>query len=122
MKKRAAVLLTLAFLLLLAGVYFLAPVRPAIARAAANRHIQERYGAYELPPVEESLSVGLSGRRVLGVMVEWVAEYGASAENGQYLAVVNVNGWLPFLVEGSRLYEMLGNDVALLEEYPENER
>lgn len=28
MKKRAAVLLALAFLLLLAGVYFLAPVRP----------------------------------------------------------------------------------------------
>ena len=82
MKKRAAVLLALAFLLL-AVVYFLAPVRPALARATANRHIQERYGAYGFPPVEESLSVELSGRRVLGVMVEWVAEYGASAENGQ---------------------------------------
>ena len=108
MKKRAAVLLALAFLLLLAGVYFL---------ATANRHIQERYGAYEFPPVEESLSVELRGRRVLGVMVEWVAEYGASAENGQYLAVVNVNGWLPLLVEESRLYETSGNEVALLEEY-----
>ena len=40
MKKRVAVLLALAFLLLLAGVYFLAPVRPALARATANRHIQ----------------------------------------------------------------------------------
>lgn len=50
-------------------------------------------------------------------MVEWVAEYGASAENGQYLAVVNVNGWLPFLVEESRLYETSGNEAALLEEY-----
>ncbi len=49
MKKRAAVLLALAFLLLLAGMYFLAPVRPALARAAANRHIQERYGAYGFP-------------------------------------------------------------------------
>ena len=48
MKKRAAVLLALAFLLL-AGVYFLAPVRPALARATANRHIQERYGAYGFP-------------------------------------------------------------------------
>ena len=55
--------------------------------------------------MEENLSVELRGRRVLGVMVEWVAEYRASAENGQYLAVVNVNGWLPFLVEESRLYE-----------------
>ena len=91
--------------------------RSALARATANRHIQERYGAYELPPVEESLSVGLSGRRVLGVMVEWVAEYGASAENGQYLAVVNVNGWLPLLVEESRLYETSGNEAALLKEY-----
>lgn len=118
MKKRAAVLLALAFLLLLlAGVYFLAPVRPALARATANRHIQERYGAYGFPPVEESLSVELSGRRVLGVMVEWVAEYGAPAENGQYLAVVNVNGWLPLLVEESRLYETSGNEAALLEEY-----
>lgn len=79
--------------------------RPALARVTANRHIQERYGAYEFPPVEESLSVELRGRRALGVMVEWVAEYGAPAENGQYLAVVNVNGWLPFLVEESRLYE-----------------
>ena len=105
MKKRAAVLLALVFLRLLAGMYFLAPVRPALARATANRHIQERYGAYEFPPVEESLSVELRGRRVLGVMVEWVAEYGAPAENGQYLAVVNVNGWLPVLVEESRLYE-----------------
>ena len=117
MKKRAAVLLALAFFLLLAGVYFLAPVRPALAGATANRHIQERYGAYELPPVEESLSVELRGRRALGVMVEWVAEYGASAENGQYLAVVNVNGWLPLLVEESRLYETSGNEAALLEEY-----
>lgn len=49
MKKRAAVLLALAFLLLLAGMYFLAPVRPALARATANRHIQERYGAYGFP-------------------------------------------------------------------------
>ena len=49
MKKRAAVLLALAFLLLLAGMYFLAPVCPALARAAANRHIQERYGAYGFP-------------------------------------------------------------------------
>ena len=48
MKKRAAVLLALAFLLL-AGVYFLAPVRPALAGATANRHIQERYGAYGFP-------------------------------------------------------------------------
>lgn len=48
MKKRVAVLLALAFLLL-AGVYFLAPVRPALARATANRHIQERYGAYGFP-------------------------------------------------------------------------
>ena len=117
MKKRAAVLLALAFLLLLAGMYVLAPVRPALAGATANWHIQERYGAYGFPPVEESLSVELSGRRVLGVMVEWVAEYGASAENGQYLAVVNVNGWLPLLVEESRLYETSGNEVALLEEY-----
>lgn len=39
MKKRAAVLLALAFFLLLAGVYFLAPVRPALARATANWHI-----------------------------------------------------------------------------------
>ena len=70
---------------------------------------------------EESLSVGLSGRRVLGVMVEWVAEYGASAENGQYLVVVNVNGWLPFLVEKSRLYQVSGNELALLEEYPGEE-
>ena len=117
MKKRVAVLLALAFLLLLAGVYFLAPVRPALARATANRHIQERYGAYGFPPVEENLSVELRGRRVLGVMVEWVAEYGASVENGQYLAVVNVNGWLPLLVEESRLYETSGNEAALLEEY-----
>ncbi len=49
MKKRAAVLLALAFFLLLAGMYFLAPVRPALARATANRHIQERYGAYGFP-------------------------------------------------------------------------
>ena len=116
MKKRAAVLLALAFLLL-AGMYFLAPVRPALARVTANRHIQERYGAYEFPPVEENLSVELPGRRVLGVMVEGVAEYGAAAETGQYLAVVNVNGWLPFLVEESRLYETSGNEAALVEEY-----
>ncbi len=49
MKKRAAVLLALAFLLLLAGMYFLAPVRPALAGATANWHIQERYGAYGFP-------------------------------------------------------------------------
>ena len=67
--------------------------------------------------MEENLSVELCDWRVLSVMVEWVAEYGASAENGQYLAVVNVNGWLPLLVEESRLYETSGNEVALLEEY-----
>ena len=117
MKKRVAVLLALAFFLLLAGVYFLAPVRPALARATANRHIQERYGAYGFLPVEENLSVEFRVQRVLGVMVEWVAEYGVPAENGQYLAVVNVNGWLPLLVEESRLYETSGNEVALLEEY-----
>ncbi len=121
MKRRAAVLLTLAVFLLLAGVYFLAPVRPALARAMANRHIQERYGACEFPPVEENLSVELRGQRVLGVMVEWVAEYGASAEKGQYLVVVNVNGWLPFLVEKSRLYQVSGNELVLLEEYPSEE-
>lgn len=49
MKKRAAVLLALAFFLLLAGMYFLAPVCPALAGATANRHIQERYGAYGFP-------------------------------------------------------------------------
>lgn len=98
-------------------MYFLAPVRPALAGATANRHIQERYGAYGFPPVEENFSVELRDWRVLGVMVEWVAEYGASPENGQYLAVVNVNGWLPLLVEESRLYETSGNEAALLEEY-----
>lgn len=77
MKKRAAVLLALAFLLLLAGMYFLAPVRPALAGATANRHIQERYGAYGFPPVEENLSVELRG----GVL--WASWWNGSRSIGR---------------------------------------
>ena len=116
MKKKILVGVALFFVTLLA-VYFIAPVRPAIACWTADRHIGEQYPEYQFPGAE-SVSVGREGSRALGWMVEWTSDYTAGAQQGASVVTVTVNGWLPFWVEESRVYKVQGNDLTLLEEWP----
>lgn len=116
MKKKILFGVALFFVILLA-VYFIAPVRPAIARWTADRHIGEQYPEYQFPRAE-SVSVGREGSRALGWMVEWTSDYTAGAQQGASVVTVTVNGWLPFWVEESRVYKVQGNDLTLLEEWP----
>ena len=116
MKKKILFGVALFFVILLA-VYLIAPVRPAIARWTADRHIGEQYPEYQFPGAE-SVSVGREGSRALGWMVEWTSDYTAGAQQGASVVTVTVNGWLPFWVEESRVYKVQGNDLTLLEEWP----
>lgn len=116
MKKKILFGAGLFFVILLA-VYFIAPVRPAIARWTADRHIGEQYPEYQFPGAE-SVSVGQEGSRALEWMVEWTSDYTAGAQQGASVVTVTVNGWLPFWVEESRVYKVQGNDLTLLEEWP----
>lgn len=115
--KKRLLLGAVLFLLVVLAVYFFAPVRPAIARWAADRHIEEQYPEYEFSPAE-SVAEGREGSRVLGWMLEWTSDYTAGSQEGECVVMVTVNGWLPFLVEESRVYEVDGNDLTLLEEWP----
>ena len=116
MKKKILFGAGLFFVILLA-VYFIAPVRPAIARWTADRHIGEQYPEYQFPGAE-SVSVGREGSRALGWMVEWTSDYTAGAQQGASVVTVTVNGWLPFWVVESRVYKVQGNDLTLLKEWP----
>lgn len=109
--KRRVVVLSLLLVVVLFVTYFVTPIRPAIARAAGDRYIQNRYSEYGFPSAE-LFSVG----RQSYYWLEWTTDYSVASQKDQYQVVVTLNGWLPFLVEKSALWEIKGEEFVLLQE------
>ena len=106
MKKTRFKIAVLALVVMLLCIgYFVAPVRPAIAAWAANQYIQRHYQQYDLPPAD-IVAIGYRDFYCF----RWITEYGAQSlgSNG-YSAFVACNGWLPFIVQESFLWE--GQDL-----------
>lgn len=100
--KRKGLKIALAVLIVIAlcVVYFATPIRTAIAKATADSYLQRHYAQYELPPVE---IVGVGYTEYYSIL-KWVNGYSAQSYNSEYLAAIELNGWLPFLVEDAYLW------------------
>ena len=108
-KMKIIILAVFLLAIMLCIAYFTTPIRPAIANITANRYIQNHYQQYNLPP-SEILSVGYSSY----YRFTWVTSYGAQSMNDDYFASVTLNGWFPFIVQQSTLWEnQNGEDVQI---------
>ena len=80
--------------------YFVAPVRPAIAAWTADRYLQNKYPEYDFPAAE-ILSTGVHEFYCF----QWITDYGAQSHNDRYGVWVQLNGWFPFIPQGSMLWQ-----------------
>lgn len=99
-KKWYKIALPVMLVILLVIVYFAAPVRPAIAAWAANNYIESHYEQYDFPSAE---IVTYSHHEYY--FLEWLADYGAQSLTETHIVYVELNGWFPFVVQRSVLWE-----------------
>lgn len=111
--KRLSAKIALAVLIIIALgiVYFATPIRSAIAKAAADRYLQSHYAQYELPPAE---IVGV-GYTEYYRFFKWVNGYSAQSYSSDHIAVIELNGWLPFLVADSHLFKVQDGENILID-------
>lgn len=105
-KGRLKITIALLFVVLLCFCYFATPVRTVIAAQTANRYIQSHYEQYDFPPAEI-----LSSDYHNCYWFEWITDYGAQSINNPYAIWVELNGWFPFVVQSSILWETKGGET-----------
>jgi hypothetical protein len=110
MKRRVKVLLIISIVILLLICYFALPVRPAIAQMKANHYIERYYSEYGLPSAE---NVGIGRRSYYSF--EWTSSYDFQSQNGEFLVYVIADGWFPFIIQDSYLYQLVEDDFVLID-------
>ena len=112
MKRKVKVLLITPFVILLLLIcYFALPVRPAIAQIKANNYIERQYSEYGLPSAE---NVSIGSRSYYSF--EWTSSYGFQSQSGEFLVYVIAYGWFPFIIQDSYLYQLVDDDLFLIDE------
>ncbi|MEG1684178.1 MAG: hypothetical protein RR295_10115 [Oscillospiraceae bacterium] len=109
-KSRVQTVVLMLLALLLCVGYFATPIRPEIARFTANRYLQKQYPQYAFPPAE----IVSTGYRQF-YWFEWVTDYGAQSLNNPYFAYIACNGFLPFLVQESELWQLKDSGDILID-------
>ncbi len=89
--------------------YFASSIRPAIAVMVANRYIQNHFQQYDCAPAK---LVATGYQYFYGF--ERITDYGVQSLNSKYIAYVELDGWLPFIIEKSYLWERKeGEDILI---------
>lgn len=98
-KGKFLVFLLVIFIIVL--VYFVTPLRSVIANKTADQYIQKHYAQYDFPR-SEIVSIGYHENRYL----EFATDYVAQAFNDQYIVSIELNGWLPMIVQNATVWEI----------------
>ena len=86
--------------ILLCVIYLATPIRPLLAERAANKYIQSHYDQYSLPPAQ-ILATSHTDRGHF----TWITQYGAQSYTDDHLIAVQLNGWLPWIVDDCIFWE-----------------
>lgn len=111
MKKSKVLLIILVVVLLLIS-YLALPIRPAIAEETANNYVNRYYSEYGLTTAEY---IGPEYHSYYSL--QWIDNYGFQSQKDELIAAIYVDGWFPFIVKESGLYELVGDNLVLLEQH-----
>ncbi|WP_304508615.1 hypothetical protein [Anaerotignum sp.] len=106
MKKTKAKTFFMVLIIFLGVIIYLAtPIRSVLAKMTASHYIHTHYPQYEFTSIE-LVGIGYHSYHDF----EWISRYMVQGINGSQIVYVEMNGWLPMIVQESQAFQLEDGD------------